>query len=94
MAEEVRRRAAGQCERCGRNKPNDFAYKLELAHLQGRGQIGRGDQPWNVAALCGPQVNTGTCHNWLDHNRKSTRAWTNAKIDELKTKYDPADWPE
>lgn len=93
VAEAVIQRANGQCEMCGRSELSDRVWDLQLAHLTGRAQLGRGDQPWNIAALCGPSVNTGTCHNLLDFNRKSYRDWAAEKIEKLKELYDPADWP-
>ncbi|KEO80836.1 hypothetical protein EL26_24125, partial [Tumebacillus flagellatus] len=74
--------------------PGTHADRLELAHLTQRSQGGRGDQPWNIAALCGPSTNSGTCHWKIDSRRRSHRDWIEEKIAELKELYDPADWPE
>ncbi|PWK05264.1 HNH endonuclease [Tumebacillus permanentifrigoris] len=93
VAAEVKRRSGGCCEMCGLDRPTDRAWHLELAHLVGKGQCGRGDQPWNVAHLCSPSTNTGTCHNLIDHNRKTYREWVEQKIAELRELYNPADWP-
>lgn len=95
VAEETLRRAGGLCEKCGFPPlPGTHADRLELAHLQKRSQGGRGDQPWNIVALCGPSVNSNTCHNDIDYKRRSYRDWIEKKIAELKALYDPADWPE
>lgn len=67
---EVERRSEGKCERCGRTS----AYAFEMAHLQSAGQQGSGSEPWNIALLCGPKVNTGTCHQWADETRQG-REW-------------------
>jgi 5-methylcytosine-specific restriction endonuclease McrA len=67
---EVLRRSNGSCERCGRSK----AYCFEMAHLIQASQGGSGSDPWNVALLCGPSVNSGTCHNWVDYTKEG-RQW-------------------
>jgi hypothetical protein len=94
VAEEVHERAGGECEMCGHRTRETTDDRLELAHLEQRSQQGRGDQPWNIAALCGPSTKTETCHWKIDSRRKSHRDLVNAKIAELKALYDPADWPE
>ncbi|PWK10197.1 HNH endonuclease [Tumebacillus permanentifrigoris] len=94
VAKEVIERADGRCEMCGRDRPSNYAYRGELAHLDQKGQCGRGDQPWNIAALCGPSTNSGTCHWKIDSRRKTYRDEVEKLIAKLKAKYDPADWPE
>lgn len=66
------------CECCGKSQ----AYAFELAHLQQASQGGQGDKPYNLALLCGPSVNTGTCHWWID-STKEGRAWAMEKRKEL-----------
>lgn len=80
---EVLRRSEGKCERCGRST----AYAFEMAHLQQASHCGRGDDPANIAYLCGPSVNTGTCHNFADYTAEG-RAWRKKKHEELKRYYD------
>lgn len=95
VAEEVIRRAGGRCEKCGFPPvPGTNVNRLELAHLIQRSQGGRGDVPWNIAHLCGPSTNTGTCHNEIDYKRRTNRDWIVNKIAELQAQYDPADWPD
>ena len=79
---EVLNRSEGKCERCGRTR----AYAFEMAHLINASQGGRGDDPANVVLLCGPSVNTGTCHNFADYTAKG-REWRRKKHEELKRYY-------
>ena len=76
--QEVYRRADGKCERCKRTR----AYAFEVAHLIQASQGGRGDDPANLSLLCGPSVNTGTCHNWADYTAEG-REWRMNKRKEL-----------
>lgn len=79
VSDEVIRRAGGKrCERCGTTS----AYSYERAHLIQASQGGRGDDPANIALLCGPSVNTGTCHNIADYTAKG-REWREKKRIEL-----------
>lgn len=82
VREEVLRRSEGKCERCNRTS----AYSFEMSHLVQASQGGSGDEPWNVALLCGPSVNTGTCHNFADYTAKG-REWRKHKRKELKNYY-------
>lgn len=56
-------RSGGCCERCGRG-----GY-LQCAHLLRRWKIEEETTVNDVAMLCGPSTNTGTCHNWIDYTR-------------------------
>jgi hypothetical protein len=67
---EVIRRSEGRCERCGRSQ----AYAFEVSHLVNASQLGSGSDPANLALLCGPKVNKGTCHNFADETAKG-REW-------------------
>lgn len=80
---EVIRRSEGKCECCGRSR----AYAFEMAHLKQASQGGRGDVPYNIALLCGPSVNSGTCHNFADYTAKG-REWRLAKRKELIEYYE------
>src|SRR5699024_8656216 len=68
--EEVYRRSAHACERCGKTR----AYAFEVSHLVQASQGGSGNDVTNLALLCGPSVNTGTCHWWAD-STKEGREW-------------------
>ena len=81
--QEVYRRAGGKCEWCGTTNP----YCFEVAHLIQASQGGRGDEPFNLALLCGPSVNTGTCHNRADYTSKG-REWRLNKRKELIKHYE------
>lgn len=75
-------RSEGKCERCGRSR----AYAFEMAHLINASQGGRGDDPSNIVLLCGPSVNTGTCH-WYVDSTTSGREWKLNKRKELRAHY-------
>ncbi|CDN41682.1 Putative uncharacterized protein [Paenibacillus sp. P22] len=57
-------RAGGRCERCGRRD----AWMLQCAHLVRRWTLEETTER-DVAMLCGPSVNSGTCHWWVDYSR-------------------------
>lgn len=61
-------RSQGRCERCGKD-----GY-LEAAHLIRRWKIEEATTVNDIAMLCGPSVNTGTCHNWIDYTAEG-RNW-------------------
>jgi 5-methylcytosine-specific restriction endonuclease McrA len=82
VRQEVIRRSEGKCERCGRTS----AYSFEMAHLVQASQGGRGNDPANIVLLCGPSVNTGTCHNFADYT-SAGREWRMKKREELQELY-------
>ncbi|MCM3131852.1 hypothetical protein M3629_03600 [Paenibacillus polysaccharolyticus] len=57
-------RSGGYCEKCGLKK------HLECAHLIRRWKVEVSTTVNDVAMLCGPSTNTGTCHNIIDYTRK------------------------
>lgn len=65
---EALERSGGRCERCKGPGP------LEAAHLIRRWKIEGATTAKDIAMLCGPSVNTGTCHNWVDYTAPG-RAW-------------------
>lgn len=83
VRDEVLRRSEGKCERCGRSN----AYAFEMSHLKQASQGGRGDDPANVVLLCGPSVNSGTCHRFVDYTAKG-REWRMQKRKELIDYYE------
>ncbi|API92681.1 MULTISPECIES: hypothetical protein [unclassified Virgibacillus] len=80
--EEVYRRAGRKCEICGRTNP----WCFEVAHLVSAGQVGSGADPANLLLVCGPSVNSGTCHHFLD-STKEGREYKMKKHEELKRYY-------
>lgn len=80
---EVEERSGKCCERCGRSQ----AYAFEMAHLVQASKGGRGDDATNVVLLCGPSVNTGTCHNFADYTTEG-REWRMNKRKELIKYYE------
>ena len=80
--QEVYERSQMKCERCGRTR----AYSFEVAHLISAAQGGRGDDPANLALLCGPSVQSGTCHNFADYTSEG-REWRQNKRKELLIHY-------
>ena len=83
VRKEVLRRSEGKCERCGRSR----SYAFEMAHLIQASQMGKGVDPANIVLLCGPSVNTGTCHNFADYTAEG-REWRMDKRKELISYYD------
>ncbi|MET3700155.1 hypothetical protein SAMN05877753_12211 [Bacillus oleivorans] len=82
VRKEVLRRSGGKCERCGKSQ----AYSFEMAHLKQASQGGSGSEPWNVALLCGPSVNSDTCHHFADYTAEG-REWRKTKRAELERLY-------
>lgn len=78
VRKEVQIRSEGKCERCGRTT----AYAFEMSHLIQASQGGSGSDPANIVLLCGPSVNTGTCHNFADYTAAG-REWRMQKRKEL-----------
>ncbi|WP_163579080.1 HNH endonuclease [Gracilibacillus saliphilus] len=83
VRKEVLRRSEGKCERCGRT----VAYCFEMSHLEQASQLGSGSDPANIALLCGPSVNSGTCHHFADKTKKG-REWRKQKKRELEGYYE------
>lgn len=83
VRKEVESRSGRRCERCGRSR----AYAFEMAHLIRASQGGRGDDPANVVLLCGPSVNSGTCHHFADYTKEG-REWRMQKRKELMDYYE------
>ncbi|WP_433943498.1 hypothetical protein [Paenibacillus sp. SN-8-1] len=69
-------RSGGRCERCG------IGGYLEAAHLIRRWKIETETTVQDIAMLCGPVVNTGTCHNWVDYTAEG-REWAEKYRDSL-----------
>lgn len=86
VRKEVYERSGGKCERCGRTR----AYSFEYAHLVQASSLGSGKDPANIAYLCGPSVNTGTCHNFADYTSDG-RKWRMSKRKELMSYYKRTD---
>lgn len=78
VRKEVLERSERACERCRRTQ----AYAFEMAHLDNASQGGKGGDPANIVLLCGPKVNTGTCHHWADSTTEG-REWKKTKKAEL-----------
>lgn len=86
--EQVVKRDRFKCVRCGKTAldkdKHGFSIKLEVAHVENKSQGGSGDKK-NLALLCGPKVNSGTCHNWVDETREGKdwfRWWSKSYLDE------------
>lgn len=80
---EVLKRSEGKCERCGRTT----AYAFEISHLVQASQGGSGSDPANLVLLCGPSVNSGTCHHFADYTAEG-RKWRMNKRKELVSYYE------
>ncbi|WP_121605333.1 HNH endonuclease [Virgibacillus sp. Bac332] len=82
VRKEVLERSGGCCERCGKHS----SWGMEMSHLVQASQGGRGDLPSNIVLLCGPSVQTGTCHHFADHT-KAGREWRMEMKDKLENYY-------
>ncbi|MCG7385063.1 HNH endonuclease [Paenibacillus sp. ACRRY] len=69
-------RSGGRCERCGKC---DY---LQCAHLIRRWKVEVETTVNDVAMLCGPSVNTGTCHNIIDYTQAG-KEWAEEYRDRL-----------
>lgn len=83
--EEAYARSNGHCERCkwkdGSIDNTGMRWRLEAAHLIRRRHLDETTAE-DIAMLCGPQVNSGTCHNWVDMTREG-REWAENLRNEL-----------
>ncbi|MDK8182078.1 hypothetical protein [Paenibacillus sp. UMB4589-SE434] len=77
-------RSGGCCERCGKAGSPEYGT-LQCAHLVRRWKLDETTVN-DVAMLCGPSVNTGTCHNWIDYTREG-RLWAQNYRKQLYDKY-------
>ena len=75
--DEAAHRAQGRCEWCGwaagSFDPTGRRWGLEAAHLIRRRNCDE-TTAQDIAMLCGPSVNSGTCHNKVDYTREG-RQW-------------------
>lgn len=71
--DEAVERSGGRCEACGWYEGSynvgNRKWGLECAHLIRRRNVEMETTVTEVAMLCGPSVNTGTCHNKVDYTR-------------------------
>lgn len=82
-------RSEGRCERCGWQgygigefRISGVKWCLQAAHLLQRRNIEVSTTVNDIAMLCGPSVNSGTCHHWVD-STKAGRQWALDFRDEL-----------
>jgi hypothetical protein len=68
---KAKERANGHCEMCGVHESQ--IWGLQCAHLVRRWKLAETTEN-DVAMLCGPSVNTGTCHNKVDYTTEG-RKW-------------------
>lgn len=78
-SQEAAERAQGACEWCkwvnGSYEPTGRKWGLQRAHLIRRWKLDETTGK-DIAMLCGPSTNTGTCHWKVDHTREG-REWAN-----------------
>lgn len=72
VRQKVNERAGDKCERCYKNR--NAVWTLEQAHLTRRWQIEGKTTEYDLALLCGPSTQSGTCHHWADSTREG-REW-------------------
>lgn len=89
-SERAKNRAQGACECCGwmpgNYDPSGRKWGLQRAHLVRRWKLDETTEN-DIAILCGPSVNSGTCHNWIDYTAEGRewaekyreRLWSNAR---------------
>lgn len=86
VAALVDARADGRCEWCGWQAgnfdPTGRKWGLQRAHLTRRWNIEGRTTECDVAALCGPSVNTGTCHWKVDFTAEG-REWAKSYSERL-----------
>lgn len=70
----VLERSGGRCERCG------FVRELQCAHLVRRWNIEGKTTVKDVAMLCGPSVNSGTCHHYIDYTAEGKQWAINFRL--------------
>lgn len=74
---EAYERAGGRCERCGyvdgSFDPSGQKWGLEAAHIVRRRHLQETTAD-DITFLCGPSVNSGTCHHFADYTREG-REW-------------------
>ncbi|WP_341348620.1 hypothetical protein [Paenibacillus sp. FSL H3-0469] len=75
-------RSGGCCEQCGSTKG------LQCAHLLRRWQIEGETTVNDVAMLCGPSVNSGTCHHYVDYTAGG-KQWAINKREEFYSRAFP-----
>lgn len=67
----AKERAGGRCEACGWYEgsydPSGRKWGLQCAHLIRRWDVDGETTETEVAMLCGPSVNSGTCHHLADY---------------------------
>ncbi|MDQ0091628.1 hypothetical protein J2T12_005068 [Paenibacillus anaericanus] len=66
------------CELCGTTSPR---IRFERAHLVNASQYGSGNEPWNIADVCGPKTDTGTCHQIIDETALGKRIKQQKRIE-------------
>lgn len=75
-------RSGGRCERCGKGEYE--VWTLDAAHVERRWRSSQdGIGPEDILILCGPSVQSGTCHHWADYNREG-REWLLHKREEVR----------
>lgn len=69
-----------KCVKCGRKQGETGAFKgvpyfirLEIHHITFRSGLGEGTKR-NLATVCGPVTQSGTCHHWAQNTREG-RVW-------------------
>lgn len=72
--------SGGRCERCGyvdgSFEPSGQKWGLEAAHAVRRRHLDETTLD-DLIMLCGPSVNSGTCHHFADYSREG-RNWMTA----------------
>lgn len=60
------------CQMCGKTIEQT---RIEWAHVVTRNAKSLIFVPWNSLALCGPRINSTSCHNWWHTNPVQANLW-------------------
>lgn len=69
----VLRRDQNTCQRCG--KRGEDGHRIEWCHVRKRNAKSIQWTPWNTLGLCGPRLNSTSCHHWFDTHPTEAVAW-------------------
>ena len=81
----VLKRDGNKCQRCG----VDVTYRLaSIQHRRPRGVGGSAlvDVASNLVLVCGSATTPGSCHNWMEHEDRTTanyEGWLIAKLSQV-----------
>lgn len=75
VRKQVNDRSMNRCERCHKHKLS--VWTLEQAHIDSRVRITHKTTANDLARLCGPSTESGTCHHWVESTQEG-KSWMKA----------------